>query len=66
MPGQHSVKGRGSTWRMRVPKGTAFPAGPQVGELFYRTDLKALFLFIGVGEVGTTSGWFNLKQAVYA
>jgi hypothetical protein len=49
-----------------VPYGIAFPASPKMGQLFFRTDLKAMFIFIGVGEIGTTSGWFNLKQAVYA
>ena len=52
--------------RVIVPYGSSFPLQPFYGELFYRTDLKALFIFIGIGEVGTTSGWFNLKQAVYA
>ena len=51
---------------MRANSGTSFPITPQIGEFFYRTDTKALFVFIGLGEVGTTDGWFNLKQAVYA
>ncbi len=51
---------------MRPTSGAAFPASPLVGETFYRTDLKAPFMFIGVGEPGTTSGWFNLKHAQYA
>ena len=57
---------KGYSTRSRVNYGTAFPADPLMGELFFRTDLKALYIQIGVGEVGTTSGWFNLKQAVYA
>jgi len=54
------------TRRVRIPYGSSFPKDPKVGELYYRTDLKAVFIFIGVGEVGTSNGWFNLKQAVYA
>jgi len=57
---------KGTTWRQYTPSGAAFPPTPMPAEKFYRTDLKALFVFIGVGEVGTTDGWFNLKQAVYA
>lgn len=65
MPGNHGLK-RGFTRRIRVPYGAAFYATPLVGELFYRTDLKQLFVFVGLGEPGTTTGWFNLKNAQYS
>lgn len=52
----------------RPNSGASFPllADSKVGQFFYRTDLKAPYVFIGVGEPGTTSGWFNLKHAQYA
>ena len=52
--------------KMRSDSGASFPAAPVVGQFFYRTDLKAPFVFVGIGEPGTTDGWFNLKQALYA
>ena len=54
------------TGRMRVSYGTSFPQGPNLGELFYRTDETKMYIFIGVGAPGTTSGWFPLKNAQYA
>ena len=58
---------KGYSSRTRVNYGTAFPLKPLNGELFFRTDLKAIYLWIGIGEVGADgAGWFNLKQAVYA
>jgi hypothetical protein len=54
------------TGRTRIQYGTSFPLQPKVGELFYRTDETKMYIFIGVGEPGTTSGWFNLKNAQYA
>ncbi|MCU0893268.1 MAG: hypothetical protein MUD06_02930 [Rhodospirillales bacterium] len=45
-----------ATWRVPsggtggggVPKGTSFPASPPAGDVFYRTDLAALFCYDGV------------------
>jgi hypothetical protein len=51
-----------------VDVGTVFPATPIVGQLFFRSDTtpKSLWIFIGVGVPGTTSGWFNLMNSYYA
>ena len=51
-----------------VETGTAFPLTPIVGQLYFRSDTtpKMLFIFLGVGVAGTTSGWFNLMNAYYA
>lgn len=65
MSGLHGVK-RGYTRRLRCPFGITYPVTPQVGELFFRTDEKKLYIFVGLGEPGTTVGWFNLKHAQYA
>jgi hypothetical protein len=53
---------------LRPNSGTSFPASAdsKVGQIFYRSDEKKIYCFIGVGEPGTTSGWFNLKNAQYA
>lgn len=66
MHGLVSQMANKTTMRPRPFYCTAFPADPRVGEMVYRTDLKALFVFVGVGEPGTTSGWFNLKNALYS
>jgi len=54
----------------RPDKGTSFPASPSYGQTFYKyTAVESdgyLYVFIGVGRTGTTSGWFNLSQALYA
>ena len=49
-------------------KGTSFPVTPVVGQFFYRTDStpKKLYIFLGAGVPGTTSGWFDLCHAYYA
>lgn len=66
MHGNAGVKGGYST-RSRVNFGAAFPTQPLPGELFFRTDLKAMFIQLGIGETGCdAAGWFNMKQAVYA
>jgi len=41
---------------LTVPRGTAEPADPDTGELFYRTDLNELRVYTGTGwaEVGST------------
>jgi len=51
-----------------VETGVAFPLTPIVGQLYFRSDTtpKMLFIFLGVGVAGTTSGWFNLMNAYYA
>ena len=51
-----------------VHKGTSFPVAPIVGQMFERTDLspKKVYIFLGVGVPGTTSGWFDLTYAYYA
>jgi hypothetical protein len=66
MHGLISMMQNKTTTRARPFYCTAFPADPRVGEHVYRTDLKAEFVFIGVGEAGTTTGWFNLKNALYS
>ena len=51
-----------------IDTGTAFPLTPIVGQLYFRSDTtpKCLWIFIGLGVPGTTSGWFNLLNAYYA
>ena len=51
-----------------IDTGTAFPLTPIVGQLYFRSDStpKMLYIFLGVGVPGTSSGWFNLNHAYYA
>ena len=65
MAGQNGLK-RGLTKRVRIPCGVAFLLNPKSGEIMFRTDQKKLWIFLGLAEPGTTSGWFNLKYAQYA
>ena len=47
---------------------TSFPVAPLVGQLIFRSDTtpKKLWIFLGLGVPGTTSGWFDLTHAYYA
>ena len=51
-----------------VETGVAFPLTPIVGQLYFRSDTtpKTLWIFIGVGVAGTTSGWFSLMNSYYS
>jgi len=55
---------------LRPGSGTSFPASPNIGQFFHRTDENKMYVFIGVGQPGTyppvNGGWFNLKYAQYA
>ena len=50
--------------------GTTFPLTPKAGQFFYKYTATVadgyLYVYIGVGRTGTTNGWFNLSQALYA
>ena len=64
MEGTKTKKGYANT--LRCPYGVTLPVAPLVGSLFFRTDELKIYIFLGIGEPGTTAGWFNLKSAQYS